>query len=330
MVDSNNLLHVRININAPKEHLSIFFPNTKNIWNDCHFEINPPLDTMADFFIVFWNAKPFDRFICSPENTLLIVGEPISKKIYPKNYYKQFNHLVDTHTNSDNKNIYINCPGLPWHVGKRLSDGNYSYGYHYLNTLTFPMKINKISVICSNAKKTSGQRERLRFLDYLKNQLGEDLVHFGKGFRSINDKMDAILPYRYHLVLENSSEHHYWTEKLADCYLGWSFPIYSGCPNLQDYFPLRSFKHLDLNDWESSLKIIRNMLTGVNTNHDQEVNAIREARELILNQYNPIARASYWAKRLYKLGEKNSIQIRSHRAFRPFPMNYLYRLRNLK
>jgi len=62
-------------------------------------------------------------------------------------------------------------------------------------------------------------------------------VHFGRGFQPIDDKMEAILPYRFHLVLENSVLPNYWTEKLADAYLGWAYPVYLGCPNVNEYMP---------------------------------------------------------------------------------------------
>ena len=41
----------------------------------------------------------------------------------------------------------------------------------------------------------------------------------------------------FHLCIENESSDHYWSEKLADAYLGYCFPIYSGARRVNDYFP---------------------------------------------------------------------------------------------
>ena len=34
---------------------------------------------------------------------------------------------------------------------------------------------------------------------------------------------------------------HFWSEKLADCYLGEAYPIHIGCTNLHDYFPQQAY-----------------------------------------------------------------------------------------
>ena len=57
--------------------------------------------------------------------------------------------------------------------------------------------------------------------------------------------LEAIADY---IALENSSHAHYWSEKLADTYLGWSFPFYWGCPNTSDYFPEQSLCQIDRDD----------------------------------------------------------------------------------
>ena len=80
---------------------------------------------------------------------------------------------------------------------------------------------------------------------------------FGRGFKEIGDKADVIGPYRYHLVLENSACPHFWTEKLADAYLGYCLPIFSGCANVVDYFPPDSLVRLpDIADHSGAVTIV--------------------------------------------------------------------------
>jgi hypothetical protein len=51
-----------------------------------------------------------------------------------------------------------------------------------------------------------------------------------------SDKFVLFETYQYSLVIENSSQTHYFTEKLIDCLITKTIPIYYGCPNIADYF----------------------------------------------------------------------------------------------
>ena len=73
----------------------------------------------------------------------------------------------------------------------------------------------------------------------------------------IEQKADALDPYRYHLAVENYIGPHYWTEKLADAFLGYTLPFYCGAPNAADYFPEESFIPIDINNFDGALETIR-------------------------------------------------------------------------
>nr|WP_050802084.1 glycosyltransferase family 10 [Thermanaerovibrio velox] len=100
----------------------------------------------------------------------------------------------------------------------------------------------------------------------------------------VSCKRDAIRPYRYHVVLENSSCRDYWSEKLADAYLGGAFPIYWGCPNLADYFPEGSFAMIDIQRPEEAVERIRQITAS--SIYEESLDALRKARDLVLNRYN--------------------------------------------
>lgn len=42
--------------------------------------------------------------------------------------------------------------------------------------------------------------------------------------------------YQFHLAIENSKQENYFTEKLIDCLITKTIPIYWGCPNIHEYF----------------------------------------------------------------------------------------------
>ena len=317
---------VRTNMDCSPGGMELLTPGSSLRWGRCRFDFNPDEGRRADFAVVMGNARPRDRFVCAPQNTLFISGEPLSKKLYPRSFYRQFGHVVDSHAASCHPHLHVSALGLNWHVGLDRSSNSYRYGFDYLTALARPDKQNQISVVCSNASKTEGQRQRLALLEGLKQRLGDRLVHFGRGFEPIDDKMDAILPYRFHLVLENSVLPNYWTEKLADAYLGWAFPVYLGCPNVGDYLPAEALLSINNLDVDTAAAQMAELLAQPLDPRREA--ALAEARNRVLNVYNPFAWAAHWAERLYQpdLAER-TLTLRSHKAFRGFPRGHLFRLR---
>lgn len=49
----------------------------------------------------------------------------------------------------------------------------------------------------------------------------------------------------YHICIENTSHENYFTEKIIDCFLFRTIPIYFGCPNIVDYFDTRGIVRFD-------------------------------------------------------------------------------------
>jgi hypothetical protein len=303
-------------------------PSGKLRWGNCDFLLNPPPRTLCDYWIVFAAGRDRDEMLCAPENTLFIAGEPPSKKIYPRGYYAQFDRVVSAHASDPHPRVTPSALGLNWHVGLSREDDCYHFGYDELAVLPLGVKVNKLSVVCSNLTTTEGQRNRLRFLDAIKGRLGERVIHHGRGFTPISDKMDAIYPYRFHLVFENCRSPDYWTEKLSDSYLGWAYPFYVGCPNLADYFPAAGFIPLDMEDPDESARVISERMDR--PADEAEVALVGECRNRILNTYNPFARFAHWANCFYEPSASSGrVRITSHKAFRPFPRGLLYRLRSL-
>ena len=65
---------------------------------------------------------------------------------------------------------------------------------------------------------------------------------------------------KYHIVLENDSKYNLISEKLYDSYLGLSFPIYYGAPNINNYFDKNSLETIDINDIAGSINTIENAI----------------------------------------------------------------------
>ena len=68
-------------------------------------------------------------------------------------------------------------------------------------------------------------------------------------------------------------------EKINDCFLLWSKPIYWGCPNISEYFPEGSYELLDLSHPEQIKEYFDKPIT------EKDIELLSEARNLVLNKY---------------------------------------------
>ena len=67
------------------------------------------------------------------------------------------------------------------------------------------------------------------------------------------DKFPLFETFQFSIVLENSRQTNYFTEKLIDCLITKTIPIYYGCPNISDYFDTTGWVLLQLEDMESRM-----------------------------------------------------------------------------
>lgn len=172
-------------------------------------------------------------------------------------------------------NIVNYQTSLPWHVN-RSYDELCSLGPFDLD------KQDAVSWITSNLNTRPGHSLRLEFMQFLHDRnFSFDL--FGRGFVPIEDKFDGIAPYKYSIAVENYACNDYWTEKIADCYLSWTMPIYYGCSNILEYFPERSMLRIDPRHPEVALRKIEEAVSGNLWN--ECIPFIAEARQLILDKY---------------------------------------------
>jgi hypothetical protein len=270
-------------------------PGGLGIWEGCHFVINKPIDE-CDWWVVCHGSgiRDIETTFCDPKHIVYISMEPEEIDGSIKNgFLNQFSKLILCDRSIVHPDItYKN--GLTWWVGMKMEYRsmahhflpNYSLDFDILNSMSFPEKTNRISVIVSNKTSMVGHKARLIFLEKLMTYpVAEYIDIYGGGFNAIPDKWDVIAPYKFHLVLENDVKPNYWTEKLADAFLGFSFPIYHGCPNVFDYFPKDSLLPIDINDVD---KTAANMLRLINGNQLFEYNkkSIEYSRRKVLQDYN--------------------------------------------
>lgn len=96
-------------------------------------------------------------------------------------------------------------------------------------------KTKMVSIIASAKRTFEGHRLRHEVIDKARAQnLVLDVM--GRGYRPIEDKTEGLAPYRFTVVIENSREPSYITEKLIDALRCRTVPIYWGAPDVGKIF----------------------------------------------------------------------------------------------
>jgi hypothetical protein len=193
---------------------------------------------------------------------------------------RSFRHFSRVYTFWDERyspNIIHSQTALPWFVHKSY-DELVALG----KTEALRNKTKTLSWITSDAKEKEGHILRMAFKDFLLDE-GFPFDLYGKGFTPIEDKFDGLWPYKYSIAIENYSCNDYWTEKISDCFLSWTMPIYYGAKSIRKYFPEKSMILIDPNDPQRSLAIIKEAIDG--NLFEKNMDYIEEARNLVLNKY---------------------------------------------
>ena len=259
-------------------------PEGKGIWKDLTYttSINE-----ADYFIFFEGLPAELRNKVDYSKSILIRLEPPWIK------------LADT---------FLNQQQLFYQI---TYDSNFGVAmwwsyipFNNFNSMPY-QKTKGISCLMSSKTMTEGHRVRLEFFKkYLqkysnvevfgRNLTKIDIGECFKGELSRENTNLAYKDYKYSFVCENGSIKNYTTARFFDCILNWSIPIYWGATNIYNYIPEDAVYTLDVkkDNIEKLYEISQRLVTKKN------INALAEARQLILYKYN------IW-ERVYQVIKKN-------------------------
>jgi hypothetical protein len=296
--ENSTMIEVKLSTSSPEWPILRQTPSEKGVWGNCRFFANEEVED-CDYWVVYEGLSKPEKSTCPKQNTLLITGESPTVKKYNPYFLKQFAAVITCQRSIKHPEVIYGQQALPWHVGRRQKGHvniSFTKDYDELKMITRFDKSKLISVISSDKSFTTGHRNRLQFVSKLVEHFGSNLDVFGRGVNEIEDKWDAIAPYKYHIVLENTSCQDYWTEKLSDAFLAGAYPFYYGCPNLSDYFPSAAYTAIDIDDFQGSVSAIEK--TIADERYGRSISDILAARNLILDKYNlfPLV-ADYCSKR---------------------------------
>ena len=164
--------------------------------------------------------------------------------------------------------------------------------FNFFKTLAPPTSLREpsLSAVVSRKQDLQEQKRRRATVATFAHKHPEKIDVYGRSLKplrlyswkgAIKDKYSALYGYQYSLAFEKTSIRNYFTEKLIDCYLCWTKPIYWGCPNLPDFFPPESYTWVDMLNPEWAADQILEAIS-----QPVDYDAIREARDLVMSKYN--------------------------------------------
>jgi hypothetical protein len=121
------------------------------------------------------------------------------------------------------------------------------FDYNYKN------KKFQISMLCGNKRMCKGHRFRIEcWLNqnsikipkkFYKSKNMSGVATFNNNLETNHkyDKTELFCDSMFHIAIENNCVPNYFTEKLNDCIVSKTIPIYSGCPNIDKYYDINGF-----------------------------------------------------------------------------------------
>lgn len=124
----------------------------------------------------------------------------------------------------------------------------YPFGCYLISSSDWAVheKSKNLSIIASEKNCLKGHKLRHRVIKTFGNQI--DGI-YGRGYHPIENKLEGLKNYRYSIVIENCREDYFFSEKLMDCLLTGTIPIYWGCPSIGNFFDLNGISTFT-NRWQ--------------------------------------------------------------------------------
>lgn len=313
-------IHAHIFTNIPEIRFLKQIPDFQHTMDGVKLSFGLDVPDDADVLIVYTRASYSIPTKLPKNRTAFYAGEPDVIHPFSTGFLNQFGIVLTTSAKElDTIKLRQTVSAMAF-VGLDFDDIDNPLNVTYFADLKCPQKNDKISIVTSNKAHTEYHQKRLEFLDVVKEKIPDHIELFGQGFKSVADKKDALIDYKYHIALENGTGKYAWTEKLSDPLMCWTFPFYHGCDNVEDDLPDGSFQYIDISNPDAA---INQMMAGVKDDiWTKQLDSITEARHIIFTEFNLCGQFAKLAKQLMSLDTGSSKQppkrlIRSERSLWP-------------
>lgn len=160
-----------------------------------------------------------------------------------------------------NEHVFSQCPNAR----------KYIHGTTWLNPPEYEAMVPTkkqfaVSSLCSTKMVNSSKGHSLRIKLYecqkafthmpmtlFRSQQKPVLPDFGNNPLLGERKMPLFEQFQFSIIIENSKQINYFTEKIMDCILCKTIPIYYGCPNIGEFFDVRGIIIIEAEEVEAAL-----------------------------------------------------------------------------
>ena len=225
------------------------FPHGKTVMNYNFTNFQSPIE---------WDRKKLDHdIICFTDFTLNDVDKysnkiKIALLIEPPSIFPQIYEYVQK---INNKFDYV------FTFNQELLDKGenyvfYPYGGCWVeeHLQQIYSKSKNVSIIASSQNRTQGHKLRHEVISKYNTMI--DGI-YGKAYKPLDLKIDGLKDYRFQIVIENCQMKNYFSEKIVDCFVTGTIPIYWGCSNINEFFNIGGiFTFSSLEELDSILRLI--------------------------------------------------------------------------
>lgn len=286
-----------------KFKINSIWPSTNSLWDNSDITMNDNHVIYTDYKLKDVNLNIPIRFAWIQESPVVNVDDYL--------WIEKNNHLfsyVFTHQKYllDKNENYLFCPGIGTWI--KNEDKN------------IYIKNKLISIIASSKNYLIGHKLRHNIIKYKNNNniidvFGRSMYDGDIGYNPIENKIIGLKDYAFSIVVENVKQDYYFTEKLIDCFLAGTIPIYWGCPSISKFFNIKGMIIFDNID---DLDDILAELSYEKYNSMQKY--IIENFEIAKKYNEPI---EYIHKNYLQLFTKKTVKIKFHEFFPGFnPKDY--------
>jgi len=216
-----------------------------------------------------------------------VVMEPSWSSNYDKNLSKYCFLTLASNPEMKGEGV-IHYPNFMFYEDSQdpsVSCDRFKYNFNF-------SKPKKLSIIVSNWNCKDENHNyfwREKLVKYILNS-DLEIDIFGKNWNIsdsrykgwVKDKVEGLKDYEYSIAIENSTEDYYLSEKLFDCFLNNTVPIYYGCKNAHKYYDPKSFIYFDL----KAKNTISTLKKVIKTHNNMYKDFVLRSKALYFTKYN--------------------------------------------
>lgn len=185
--------------------------------------------------------------------------------------------LIDNHTFFDlilswNERVLQGCP----HNSVKFIFGTCRWATNPVDACDVSQKKFAVSYLTSNKTMCHGHMFRHEIFNNLPAQVGQLEITKHMSPPTLECKRPMLYPFQYSIVMENGRYNNWITEKLIDCLVSRTIPIYWGAKNVGEYFDKDGI--LEFESYRDLMHILENLTPEFYKEHlDAIENNLHEA-----------------------------------------------------